>query len=112
MKVSEYHKKGLNNFVETIPSGYKLIGEAKEGVHKVSCFIKEKDRKIEDAKFNSSKRCKKLMAIADLVCEKLKGQPVDKITINDEEILESFKEEKEKEKMQNRLNIVKKAVGV
>jgi NifU-like protein involved in Fe-S cluster formation len=112
MKVADYHKEGLKNFVETPPEGYKLLGEAKEGVHTVKCFIKEENNKIIDAKFNSSKRCKKLMAIADVICEKLKGQSSDNIKINDEQILEFFKEEKEKDKMLNRLNIVKKALGV
>ncbi len=112
MKVSQYHKQGLKNFVEEKPEGFKVLGEAKEGVHKVVCFIKEENGKIIDAKFNSSKRCKKLMAIADLICEKIKGQSISNIKINDVEILEFFKEEKDTEKMENRLNIVKKALGV
>ena len=112
MKVSDYHKKGLKNFVDVLPEGYKLLGKAQEGVHKVECYIKEKKGKIVDAKFNSSKKCKKLMAIADLVCEKLKGQNINSIKINDDDILNFFKEEKDKDKMLNRLNIVKKAIGV
>ena len=112
MKVSEYHKQGLKNFVEEKPQGYEVFGEAKEGVHKIVCFVNEENGKIVDAKFNSSKRCKKLMAIADLVCEKLKGQSRESIKIDDEKILQFFKEEKEKDKMINRLNIVKKALGV
>jgi len=112
MKIADYHKQGLKNFVDNVPKNYETLGEAKEGIHKVSCFIKEENGKIVDAKFNSSKRCKKLMAIADLICEKLKGQNKGSIKINDKEILEFFKEEKEKDKMLNRLNIVKKALGV
>lgn len=112
MKVSEYVKKGLKNRVEVIPEGYELLGSAKEGVHKVECYIKKEGHKIIDAKYISSKRCKKLMAIADLVCEKIKGQEIRNISINDEEILSFFSEEKEKDKLQNRLNIVKKALGI
>ncbi len=112
MKVSEYHKQGLKNRVEEKPEGFELLGSYQEGAHKVECFIKKEGSKIVDAKYTSSKRCKKLMAIADLVCEKIKGQEVGKITINDDEILEFFKEEKEKDKMLNRLNIVKKAIGL
>jgi NifU-like protein involved in Fe-S cluster formation len=111
MKVSEYHKKGLNNFVDDMPEGFELLGSAKEGVHKIECYIKKEGDKIIDAKFNSSKRCKKLMAIADLVCEKLKGQNLNNITIDENEILEFFKEEKDKEKMKNRLGIVLKAIN-
>jgi len=112
MKVSEYHKKGLRNFVENVPSEYELLGESQEGAHKIKCFVKIENDKITDAKFNSSKRCKKLMAIADFICEKIKGQNINSIKINDKEVLEFFKEEKEKDKMGNRLNIVKKALGV
>ncbi len=112
MKVSEYHKQGLKNFVDEKPADYEVLGEAKEGVHKVVCFVKEENGEILDAKFNSSKRCKKLIAIADLVCGKLKGQSKNSIKIDDEDILHFFKEEKEKDKMINRLNIVKKALGV
>ncbi len=112
MKVSEYHKQGLKNRVEEKLEGFELLGSYQEGVHKVECYVKTENKKIVDAKFTSSKRCKKLMAIADLVCEKLKGQKVDNIKIDDKEILEFFKEEKEKDKMENRLNIVKKAIGL
>ncbi|WP_456401761.1 iron-sulfur cluster assembly scaffold protein [Persephonella sp.] len=111
MKVSEYHKKGLKNFVEEKPEKFEVLGSAKEGVHRVEIYIKKKNGKIEDAKFSSSKRCKKLMALADVVVEMIKNQNVKKISINDSEILGLFKEEKEKDKMENRLNIVKKALG-
>ncbi|ACO04702.1 MAG TPA: nicotinate phosphoribosyltransferase [Persephonella sp.] len=108
MKVSEYHKKGLKNFAEEKPEGYEILGSAKEGAHRVEIYILEEDGKIKDAKFSSSKRCKKLMAIADFVTEKIKGQSLNSINVSDEEILKFFEEEKEKDKMLNRLNIVKK----
>lgn len=111
MKVSEYHKQGLKNFVDQKPEGYEVLGSAKEGVHKVEFYIKTDGDKITDVKFNSSKRCKKLMAIADLVAEKLKGQNIKDIKINPQEILDFFKEEKEKDKMENRLSIILKAIG-
>ncbi len=112
MKVSEYIKQGLKNRVEEIPEGFELLGSNKEGVHSVECYAKIKNGKIQDAKYTSSKRCKKLMAVADLICEKLKGQPVDSIRIDKDDILEFFKEEKEKDKMENRINIVLKALGL
>ncbi|WP_457641939.1 iron-sulfur cluster assembly scaffold protein [Persephonella sp.] len=111
MKVSEYHKKGLKNYVEEKPEGYKVLGSAKEGTHRIEIYIKEENGKIKDAKFSSSKRCKKLMALADVVTEKLKGQSVNSLEIDDRDLLEYFREEKEKDKMENRLNIIKKALG-
>ncbi len=109
MKVSEYHKQGLKNFVEEEPQGYVKLGEAKEGVHRVACYVKYEDDKIVDAKFTASKRCKKLLAIADYVCEQLKEGRKD---ITKEEILQFFKEEKDKEKLKARFNLVKKAAGL
>lgn len=110
MKVSEYIKSGLKNYLENTPSDYKLLGEAQEKIHKIRCFIKLEDNIITDAKFNSSKRCKKLMAIADLVCEKLKGQNINQLSIDEKEILSFFEEEKDKDKLSERLNLVKKAI--
>ncbi len=110
MRVSEYIKSGLRNYLENTPSDYKLLGEAQDKIHKVRCFVKLEDNIITDAKFNSSRRCKKLMAIADLVCEKLKGQNIKQLSIDEKEILSFFKEEKEKNKLSERLNLVKKAI--
>ncbi|WP_457640195.1 nicotinate phosphoribosyltransferase [Persephonella sp.] len=112
MKVSEYHKQGLKHFTEEKPADYKSIGSAKEGVHRIEFFIKEENGIIKDAKFTASKRCKKLLAVADLTAEMLKGQPADKYSIDREKILQFFKEEKEKGKMENRLSIVTKALGI
>ncbi len=112
MKVSEYIKQGLKNRVEEKPEGYEVIGKNKEGVHSVECYAKIEDGKIVDAKYTSSKRCKKLMAVADLICEKIKGQKKDSIKIDKNEILGFFKEEKEKDKMENRISIVLKALGI
>ena len=112
MKASEYHKQGLKNRVEEQPEGYQLLGSYKEGANQVSCFAKVENGKIVDAKYTSSKRCKNLMAIADVICEKLKGQNLDTISIDKDEILEFFKEEKEKDKMENRINIVLKALNL
>ncbi len=109
MKVSEYHKQGLKNFVEEENlEGYETLGEAKEKVHRVKCFVKKENNKIIDAKFNASKRCKKLLAIADVVCEKIKEN--GNTNIDFDEVLKFFKEEKEQDKMKARLEIVKKAV--
>ncbi len=112
MKVSDYVKEGLKNRVEQKPEGYELLGAYKEGVHSVECYAKLEDGKIVDAKYVSSKRCKKLMAVADLICERLKGQKIDNIKIDKDDILTFFREEKEKDKMENRVSIVLKALKV
>ncbi len=112
MKVSEYIKQGLKNRVDNPPEDYQLLGSHKEGAHKVECFVKVDNGKIVDAKYTSSKRCKKLMAIADYVCELIKGQSINNLYIDDEKILSFFKEERDREKMKNRLDIVKKALGI
>lgn len=111
MKISEYHKKGLKNFVKEKPDSYKMLGSAKEGIHRIEIYIKEEKGKIKDAKFNSSKRCKKLTAIADLITEKIKGMSINRLKINKEEILGFFNEEKEKDKIVSRLNLIKKALS-
>jgi len=110
LKVSQFLKSGMKNFVEERPEGYEILGSAKEGVHRVEIYIKKSQNRITDAKFNASKRCKKLLAVAELVTERLKNQEADKISINPDEILQFFAEEKEKEKMKNRLSIVLKAL--
>ncbi len=105
MKVGEYVKKGLKNFVEGEAEGKE--GSYSEGVHRVSVFVKLEDGKIVDCKFNSTKRCKKLLAVTDYMCElaKEKGSVPTK-----EEILSNFQEEKEKDKMENRVSIALKAL--
>jgi len=113
LKVSEYIKNGLKNFVENLPpEDYQLLGEAQEKIHKIRCFAKINNDIIEDAKFNSSKRCKKLLSIADFICEKIKNQKLNEIKINDNDILEFFKEEKDREKLIQRLILIKKALGL
>jgi len=110
LKVSDYVKNGLNNFVEERPENYESLGSAKEGIHRIEIYVKRAGNKIIDAKFNASKRCKKLLAVADVITEQLKGQEIGKINVHPEEILEFFAEEKDKEKMKNRISIVLKAL--
>ncbi len=102
MKVSEYHRRGLKHFVDSEPRFAKK-GEAREGVHRLTLYI------LPDGKcvFNASRRCKKLLAIADFACDyySLNGRfpPED-------EILEFFREEKDRTKMKARIEILKKAI--
>ena len=104
MKVSEYIKRGLNNFVEGQEEGVK--GSYSEGVHRVTVFLKKKGNRVEDCKFNSTKRCKKLLAITDYMCELVKKGKVP----TEDELLEMFPEEKEKDKMRNRARIALSAL--
>ncbi len=105
MKVSEYVKQGLKNFVEAEVEGES--GSCTQGCHRVTVFLKKENGKIVDCKFNATKRCKKLLAIADYMCElvKEKGTAPTK-----EELLAMFPEEKEKDKMENRVEIALSAL--
>ncbi|NPA51270.1 MAG: nicotinate phosphoribosyltransferase [Aquificae bacterium] len=110
MKVSDYIKQGLKNKVEEPPPNYQTLGKNKEGVHSIECYAKIENGKIIDAKYKSSNRCKKLIALADLICENLKGQSIENINIDKQKIKDFFKEEKEKNKIENRINIILKAL--
>lgn len=109
MRVSEYLEKGLKNLVDEKPSGYEEIGKSKSGCHAVNVYIKRKDGKIEDVKIKATKRCKKLLAIADYVAEDIRQK--GRIEIDNQQILNFFKEEKETEKMIDRINLLKLALG-
>ncbi|MBX0310809.1 MAG: nicotinate phosphoribosyltransferase, partial [Sulfurihydrogenibium sp.] len=104
MKVKDYVETGLKNFVEVIPADYKEVGKCKSGCHVVSFYAKEENGKIADVKFNSSKRCKKLLAVADYITEIIKQK--GEVEFKDEEVLDFFKDEKEIEKVKDRLEIV------
>ncbi len=102
MKVSEYHKQGLKYFVDSEPQFVKK-GEAKEGAHRITLYI------LPDGKcvFNASRRCRKLLAITDFACDYYSRN--GKFPSKDE-ILEFFKEEKDRAKMKARIEILKKAI--
>ncbi len=98
MKVAEYVKQGLKNFVE---AGEGLSGTCTQGCHRVTVFLKREGDRIVDCKFNATKRCKKLLAITDYMCELVKEGKIP----TEEELLSMFSEEKEKDKMKNRAQI-------
>ncbi len=111
MKVSEYHKQGLKNWVDEKPEGYERLGqEARSGVHRVSFFARIADGKLADVRFNSSRRCRKLLALADLAAEKLRGQPADDYSLEPEELLNFFAEERNKETMRARVDLILQAL--
>jgi NifU-like protein involved in Fe-S cluster formation len=105
MRVSDYVKAGLRNFVEELPEG--SVGECKEGCHRIRVFVEKKGDRISDCKFNATKRCKKLLAIADYMCELVKERGA---IPSKEELLSYFSEEKERDKMENRADIALSAL--
>ncbi len=114
MKVDEYLKVGLKNEVSENLEGL-MHGLCKEGCHRLELFIKKENDTIVDCKFKATKRCKKLLAVSDFLCEELKGKKsIDKNALK-QKALEHFKEEKEKDKIENRidifLNALDEAVG-
>ncbi len=102
MKVADYVNQGLKNLVDDEPGGYESSGKCTQGCHSVTVFLKKQGDKIVDCKFKATKRCKKLLAVTDYMCELVKknGQ-----VPKPDEILSNFGEEKEKDKMENRVSI-------
>jgi len=111
MKVSDYHKQGLKHWVDEKPEGYDLLGqEARSGVHRLSFFARTSDGKLADVRFNSSRRCRKLLALADLAAEKLRGQPADSYSLDRDELLGFFTEERNKATMNERADLILQAL--
>ena len=110
MKVAQYIEGGLKNLVDKKPEGYTELGKCTSGCHSVSFFIRGTPERVEDVKFTASKRCKKLLAVADLVAEKIRER--GKVYLEEEEILKYFSEEKEQDKLKERLSIVRTALNL
>ena len=107
MKVAEYVAQGLKNAVEEAPEGYEGSGKCTQGCHSVTIFLKRENGKVVDCKIKATRRCKKLLAITDYMCELVK----EKGTVpTKEELLANFPEEKEKDKMENRAEIALSAL--
>ncbi|RMH80217.1 MAG: nicotinate phosphoribosyltransferase [Acidobacteria bacterium] len=110
MKVSDYVDQGLKNLVEEKPQGYEELGKCTSGCHSVAFFVKKAGDGLEDIKFKATKRCKKLLAVADYVAENIKKE--GKVSLDEKGVLEFFKEEKEQDKLKERIKIVRSALGV
>lgn len=111
MKVSEYHKQGLKHWTDEKPEGYERLGrEARSGIHRVGFFARIADGKLADVRFNSSRRCRKLLALADLAAEKLRGQPADSYSLDRDELLGFFAEERNKDTMNDRVDLILQAL--
>ncbi len=110
MRVADYIKEELKNFVEEVPEGYVEIGKCSSGCHSVRFFIKGSPERVEDIKFKATNRCKKLLAVADFVAQRIREK--GKMDVDEYEVLSYFSEEKEKDKLKDRLNMVKTALGL
>ena len=107
VKVAEYHRQGLKHRVETPPDGYMLLGrEVREGGHRVAFFARVEDDHLADVVYTSSKRCRKLMALADLAAEYLIGQPYPGYRLDPDALLAFFGEERDRAKMQDRVRLI------
>ncbi len=110
MRVSDYISQGLKNAVEDMPEGYTELGRCTSGCHSVRFFLKGSPQRVEDIKFKATNRCKKLLAVADLVAQRIKER--GKVEVDEQEVLSYLSEEKEKDKLKDRLKMVKSALGL
>jgi hypothetical protein len=100
MRVKDFiEKEGIERFVESKPESFEALPE--EGAHRIQFFIKEGE-----CRFNSSKRCKKLLALAEVACRLVEEGKMP----SEEELLSFFSEERDKEKMRARAELVVKAL--
>jgi hypothetical protein len=113
MKVAAYHQQGLRHWVETPPEGWVPLGrEAREGGHRVAFFARVADGRLAEVAFHSSRRCRKLLALADVAAERLRGQPAQGYTLDPEALLTFFAEERDRAKMQARVDLLLRALGL
>ncbi len=108
MKVSEFLKNGTKHFTEKEPEGFKALPEVREGVHRLQFFIKEEDRKVKECLFRASKRCKKLLALSERTCQLIEEK--GSLNVPKEELLSFFSGEKDRKKMEERAEIVERAL--
>ena len=113
MKVAAYHRQVLRHRVEAPPDGFVPLGQmAHEGGHRVAFFARIEDGRLAEVVHTGSKRCRKLLALADLAAERLQGQPASGYTLDANALLAFFAEERDRAKMQARLALVLRALGL
>ncbi len=111
MKVAEYHRMGLKHRVDAPPEGYQPLGtEAREGGHRVAFFARVEAGRLADVRFTASRRCRKLLALADVAAERLRGQPATGFSLRAEDLLALFAEEKDRAKMEARARLILRAL--
>ena len=102
MRVKEFfEKEKLKHFTEERPEGFEALPEVKEEAHRIQFFTNGK-RWL----FNSSKRCKKLLALAETAARMME----EKGEVREEELLSLFKEERDGKKMEERAKLVLRAL--
>ncbi len=111
MDVKTYVSRGLPHRVETPPEGYVLLGEARDRGHRVAFHARVENGVLAHVVFTSTKRCKKLMALADRVCTLLEGQPAGDFTINPDAVLDFFQDERDQEKLRKRMDLILRALA-
>ena len=109
MDVKTYVARGLAHRVETPPEGYVTLGEAHEGGHRVAFYARVENGVLAHVVFTSTKRCKKLMALADRMCEVLEGQG-ENPTFQPEAVLAFFADERDQEKLRKRMDLILRAL--
>ena len=110
MDVKTYVAGGLAHRVETPPEGYVALGEAREGGHRVAFYARVENGALAHVVFTSTKRCKKLMALADRVCTLLEGQTAGEFTIDPDAVLGFFQDERDQEKLRKRMDLILRAL--
>ncbi len=111
MKVAEYHRQGLRHWVLEVPEGFVPLGtEARDGGHRVAFFARVEAGRLTEVVATGSRRCRKLMALADLAAERLQGQSVEDYALSLEELLDFFAEERDRAKMRARANLIMQAL--
>ncbi|MEJ5339759.1 MAG: nicotinate phosphoribosyltransferase [Aquificaceae bacterium] len=110
MRVADYVSQGLKNLVEEPPEGYQTLGKCTSGCHSVTFFIRGTPDSVKDIRVKATRRCKKLLAVVDFVAEKIRER--GKVYLDEGEVLSFFSEEKEQDKLKDRLSIVRSALGL
>ena len=112
MKVADYHRQGLRHWVSEAPEGFIPLGqEAREGGHRVAFFARVEAGRLAEVVATGSRRCRKLMALADLAAGRLQGQPAQGYTLDADDLLAFFAEERDREKMRARVSLIKRALS-
>ncbi|NPA26797.1 MAG: hypothetical protein GXO36_04285 [Chloroflexi bacterium] len=112
MRVRDYHANpGIRYWVPEPPAGYQPLGtEARQGGHRVAFWAKVEDHTLQDVRFTASRRCRKLLALADVVADRLRGQPYPDCRWDPEAVLATFAEERDQAKLRDRLALIQQAL--
>ena len=111
MKVAEYHRQGVRHWVAEPPPGYVPLGaEARNKNHRVAFWGQVEAGHLRAVRFTSSRRCRKLLALADVAAERLRGQPYPGYTLDAEAVLAFFAEERDQQKMADRMALIMQAL--